>query len=118
MPRWRAMRIDVFTILPSLLEPMLGGSLLGRARLRGLIDVRIHDIRHHTDDPHRSVDDTPFGGGPGMVLAPEPIFRAVEAVSPPRPLLLLGPAGRRFDQAVAQELAATRGGGFSLPCRR
>ncbi|MGH9295311.1 MAG: tRNA (guanosine(37)-N1)-methyltransferase TrmD, partial [Acidimicrobiales bacterium] len=67
-------------------------------------------------DPHRSVDDTPFGGGPGMVLAPEPIFAAVESVDPPRPLLLLSPSGRRFDQSVAAELAA--GGAFSLLCGR
>src|SRR5205807_6369340 len=77
---------------------------------------RVHDVRHHTPDRHRSVDDEPFGGGPGMVLAPEPIFRAVEAADPPRPLLLLGPAGRRFDQGVARELAA--GAGFSLLCGR
>ncbi|MGH9094540.1 MAG: tRNA (guanosine(37)-N1)-methyltransferase TrmD, partial [Acidimicrobiales bacterium] len=65
---------------------------------------------------HRSVDDTPFGGGAGMVLAPDPVFAAVEAIDPPRPLLLLGPGGRRFDQGWAVELAAT--GGFSLLCGR
>jgi tRNA (guanine37-N1)-methyltransferase len=89
---------------------------LGKARARGLVDVRVQDLRHHTTDRHRSVDDIPFGGGPGMVLAPEPIFRAVEAVDPPRPLLLLGPGGRRLDQSVAHELAA--GAGFSLICGR
>src|SRR5690606_4876674 len=68
------------------------------------------------DDPHRSVDDSPFGGGAGMVLMPEPICRVVEAVEPPRPLYYLSPAGRRFDQAMARQLAAT--GGFSLPCGR
>ncbi len=110
------MRIDVFTCLPQLLEPMFEGSLLGKARSGGLVDVRVHDLRDHTTDRHRSVDDTPFGGGPGMVLAPEPIFRAVEAVEPARPLFLLGPGGRRFDQAMAAELAA--GDGFSLLCGR
>ena len=110
------MRIDVFTVLPQLLEPVLSGSLLGRARAAGLVDVRVRDVRHYTTDSHRSVDDTPFGGGPGMVLAPEPIFRAVEAVDPPRPMFLLGPGGRRFDQALAAELAG--GAGFSLLCGR
>jgi tRNA (guanine37-N1)-methyltransferase len=111
-----AMQIDLFTILPTLLEAPLAGSLLGRARDRRLVDLRIHDLRQFTDDVHRSVDDAPFGGGAGMVLLPEPIFAAVEAVRPPRPLLLLGPGGRRFDQAVAEELAASPG--FSLVCGR
>jgi tRNA (guanine37-N1)-methyltransferase len=110
------MRIDVITCLPQLVEPVLSGSLLGKARENGVVDVRVHDLRDFTTDKHRSVDDTPFGGGPGMVLAPEPIFRAVEAVQPPRPLFLLGPGGRRFDQAWASELAASDG--FSLLCGR
>src|SRR5262249_2564647 len=74
--------------------------------------VRVHDLRDHTSDRHRSLDDSPFGGGPGMVLSAEPIFAAVEAVEPPRPLFLLSPGGRRFDQTMASELS--RGGGFSL----
>ena len=110
------MRIDIFTCLPQLLEAPLAGSLLGKARERGLVDVRVHDLRDYTTDRHRSVDDTPFGGGAGMVLAPEPIFRAVEAVEPPRPLLLLGPGGRQLDQPAARELA--RGAGLSLLCGR
>jgi tRNA (guanine37-N1)-methyltransferase len=110
------MRIDVFTCLPQLVDPVLSGSLLGKARESGVLDVRVHDLRDYTTDKHRSVDDTPFGGGPGMVLAPEPIFDAVEAVQPQRPLFLLGPGGRRFDQALASELAA--GDGFSLLCGR
>jgi tRNA (guanine37-N1)-methyltransferase len=110
------LRVDVFTALPQLLTPVLDVSLLGRARAEGVLDVRVHDLRDHATDRHRSVDDTPFGGGPGMVLSPDPIFRAVEAVDPPRPLFLLGPAGRRFDHAVASELA--RGPGFSLLCGR
>jgi tRNA (guanine37-N1)-methyltransferase len=76
----------------------------------------VHDVRDWTDDPHRSVDDTPFGGGAGMVMTPGPLFAAVEAVDPPRPLLLLAAAGRRFDQDRARELAA--GPGFSLVCGR
>jgi len=109
-------RIDVFTIFPELIEGFTGHSLLGRARSRGLLDVRAHDLRDGATDVHRTVDDAPFGGGAGMVLMPEPVFRVVEAVDPLRPLLLLGPGGRRFDQALARELAA--GAGFSLLCGR
>ncbi len=110
------MRIDVFTVLPQILEPALSGSLLGRARERAVLDVRVHDLRDFTTDRHRSVDDSPFGGGPGMVLAPEPVFAAVEAVQPPRPLFLLDPGGRPFDQDLAAGLAASPG--FSLLCGR
>jgi tRNA (guanine37-N1)-methyltransferase len=110
------MEIHVFTALPHILEAPLSASLLGRARERGVVDVRVHDLRAYTTDRHRSLDDTPFGGGAGMVLLPEPVFRAVEEVKPPRPLLLLDPGGRRFDQSVAAELAS--GDGFSLLCGR
>src|SRR5258708_10459469 len=110
------MRIDVFSIFPEYLDPPLQVSLLGRARVGGLIDVRLHDPRTFTTDRHRSVDDEPFGGGAGMVMTPEPIFAAVEAVQPARPLLLLSASGRRFDQHLALELSA--GGGFSLICGR
>jgi tRNA (guanine37-N1)-methyltransferase len=109
-------RIDVFTIFPDLIESFTAQSLLGKAQAEGLLDVRAHDLRAQTVDPHRSVDDAPFGGGPGMVLMPEPAFLAVEAVEPPRPLLLLDPAGPTFDQARAAELAALDG--FSLLCGR
>jgi tRNA (guanine37-N1)-methyltransferase len=109
-------RIDVITIFPDLVESFASASLLGRARRAGLLDVRVHDLRQATDDPHRSVDDTPFGGGAGMVLRPEPIFTLVEEVRPPRPLFLLGPGGRTLDQSLARELAA--GDGFSLLCGR
>ncbi len=115
------MRIDVFTIFPELVEHYCDGSLLGKARHQGLLDVRVHDLRAGADDPRRSVDDAPFGGGAGMVLAPGPIFAAVEAVAPPRPLYLLAPGGRRLDQRVVEELAATGAsptGGFSLLCGR
>jgi tRNA (guanine37-N1)-methyltransferase len=110
------MRIDVFTIFPDLVGHFADQSLVGKARAVGTLDIRVHDLRSSATDPHRSVDDAPFGGGAGMVLMPEPIFAAVDAVEPPRPLLYLGPAGRRFDQTVARELAGL--GGFSLLCGR
>ena len=112
-------RIDVFTIFPGLIEHHAEHSLIGRARAAGVVDIRTHDLRAATTDVHHAVDDAPFGGGAGMVLAPGPVFDAVEALQPPRPLLLLGPGGRRFDQATARHLAevsVTRG--FSLLCGR
>jgi tRNA (guanine37-N1)-methyltransferase len=109
-------RIDVFTIFPDYLAGPLGASLLGKARERGILDVRVHDVRDWTDDRHRSVDDTPFGGGAGMVMTPGPLFAAVEEIAPPRPLLLCAAAGPRFTQAAARELAG--GPGFSLVCGR
>ena len=115
------MRIDVFTIFPDLVEHYCDGSLLGKARHQGLLDVRVHDLRAGAGDPRRSVDDAPFGGGAGMVLAPGPVFSAVESVAPPRPLYLLAPGGRRLDQRFVEELAATGAspsGGFSLLCGR
>lgn len=110
------MRIDVFTIFESMVDGFADRSLLGRSRAAGRLDIRVHDLRAGATDVHRTVDDSPFGGGAGMVLKPEPAFAAVEAVDPPRPLLLLGPGGRTFDQAMAAELAATDG--FSLLCGR
>lgn len=110
------MRIDVFTIFPEMIEPFTSQSLLGKARSDGLLDVRAHDLRAETTDAHRTVDAAPFGGGPGMVLMAEPVFRAVEAVDPPRPLLLLDPGGPTFDQSMAAELAGLDG--FSLLCGR
>lgn len=110
------MRIDVFSLFPSVVDAFCSASLLGRARTVGLLDLRTHDPRDHTSDVHRTVDDSPFGGGPGMLMRPEPLFASVEAADPPRPLLLLGPGGRRFDQDRANELAA--GDGFSLLCGR
>jgi tRNA (guanine37-N1)-methyltransferase len=109
-------RIDVFTIFPGLVDGFSGESLLGKARASGLLDLRCHDLRDHTTDVHRTVDDSPFGGGAGMVLRPEPVFASVEAVQPPRPLYLLGPGGARFDQDTARVLAAADG--FSLLCGR
>ncbi|HNJ98347.1 MAG TPA: tRNA (guanosine(37)-N1)-methyltransferase TrmD, partial [Ilumatobacteraceae bacterium] len=110
------MRIDVFTIFPGLVDQFCAESLLGKARGSGLLDLRLHDPRDHTSDVHRTVDDSPFGGGAGMVMKAEPLFASVEAADPPRPLFLLGPGGRRFDQSMAHELAEA--GGFSLLCGR
>ena len=110
------MRIDVFTLFPAMVDEFCSASLLGKARAGGLLDLRTHDPRDHATDVHRSVDDAPFGGGAGMLMRPEPVFAAIEAADPPRPLLLLGPGGRRFDQTMATELAASSG--FSLLCGR
>lgn len=110
------MRIDVFTIFPDLVRSFTAESLLGRAQQQGLLEIHARDLRAETTDVHRSVDGAPFGGGAGMVLMPEPLVAAIEAVDPPRPLFHLGPAGRRFDQEFAGELAATPG--FSLLCGR
>ncbi len=101
------MRIDVITIFPELVRAPLGQSLLGKAIEAGVLDVRVHDLRDWADDPHRTVDDAPFGGGPGMVMRPDVWFRAVESLDPDRGrVLLLSPAGRRLDQEVVRELAA------------
>ena len=110
------MRIDVFTAFPEYFESPLRTSLLGRAREHALVDVRVHDLREYATDRHRSLDDAPFGGGAGMVMLPEPLFAAVESVSPPRPLLLLSAAGASFGQARAAQLAGEPG--FSLMCGR
>ncbi|MGH2678832.1 MAG: tRNA (guanosine(37)-N1)-methyltransferase TrmD [Actinomycetota bacterium] len=100
------MRIDILTIFPGIFEGPLRESLLGKAVASGLLDIRVHDIREHSVDPHRQVDDEPYGGGPGMVMQAEPIFRAVEALGDgDRRLILLSPAGRRLDQALVRELA-------------
>jgi tRNA (guanine37-N1)-methyltransferase len=99
-------RVDVFTIFPGIFESPLRESLLGRAIAEGLVEVRAHDLRDWASDRHRSVDDEAYGGGPGMVLKPEPLFAAVESLDPDRGrVLLLSPAGRRLDQALVRELA-------------
>ena len=115
-PAVAPLRIDVLTIFPQLVLDFCAASLIGRARSAGLLDLRVHDPRDATDDVHRTVDDAPFGGGAGMVMRAAPIFDTVERVDPPRPLFLLGPGGRTFDQAMAHELAGS--GGFSLLCGR
>ena len=101
------MRIDIFTIFPAIFESPLRESLLGRAIGAGVLDIRVHDIRDATTDPHREVDDEPFGGGPGMVMKLEPVFSAVESLGPDRGrTILLSPAGRRLDQPLVRELAS------------
>ena len=102
------MNIDVITIFPEFFAGPLDASLLGKARERGLVNVRLRDLRDHTDDPHRSVDDEPYGGGVGMVMMAQPWFAAVEAIEgwERARRLLLSPAGARFDQRLAEELSA------------
>jgi tRNA (guanine37-N1)-methyltransferase len=100
-------RIDVFTIFPRILEGVLRESILGKAIEQEILDVRVHDLRAWSDDPHRSVDDEAYGGGPGMVMKPQPFFAAVESLDPDRGrVLILSPAGRRLDQAIVRELAS------------
>ncbi len=112
-------RIEVFTLFPQLLNTFAETSVLGRAGSTGLVDLRTHDLRSHGVGVHRTVDDAPFGGGAGMVLAAESVFACVEAAQPARPLFAMGPGGRRFDQAFAHELAEQAvAGGFSMLCGR
>ena len=95
----------MFTIFPAIFESPFRESLLGRAIGQGLLDIRVHDLREWSDDRHRTVDDAAFGGGPGMVMKPEPFFAAVESLDPDRGrVLLLSPAGRRLDQGFVREL--------------
>jgi len=100
------MKIDVLTLFPAMFAGPLDESIIKRARADGLLDLAIHSLRDYTHDRHRTVDDKPFGGGPGMLLKPEPIFEAVEQIARDHTrVLLLTPAGRPFSQAVARELA-------------
>ena len=103
------MQIDIVTIFPRMVEAPLAESLLGRAIERGLLDVRVRDLRDYTSDRHRVVDDVPYGGGPGMVLKPEPLFRAVEAIAAergqPDAVVLTSPQGRPFTHAEAERLS-------------
>ena len=102
------MRIDIVTIFPEYFTGPLDAALLGKARAKGLLDIRVHDLRAHTTDKHRTVDDEPFGGGPGMVMMAQPWFEAVEAIDGWERARreLLTPAGRRFDQRAAEELSS------------
>ena len=110
------MKFQLLTLFPELFPGPLGHSITGRALNNGLWSVDAINIRDFATDVHKTVDDNPFGGGAGMLMRPEPIFAAVEAVQPPRPLLLLGPGGQQFNQQMAQTLAAS--GGFSMLCGR
>lgn len=105
------MRFDVLSIFPDVFEPAFRHGVIGRGIQRGVLSLHAHDLREHTSDRHRQVDDAPFGGGAGMVLMPEPIFAAVEAVRPqnPGPVLLMEPWGEPLTQTLAQELAAEPG---------
>ena len=100
------MKIDVLTLFPAMFAGPLDESIVKRARAEGLLDLAIHNLRDYTHDRHRTVDDKPFGGGPGMLLKPEPIFEAVEKLSREKTrLILLTPAGRKFNHSIARELA-------------
>ena len=110
------MKVDVFSIFPEMVTGYTNQSILGRSIESGILEVSVHDLRLATSDKHRTIDDPPFGGGAGMVLMPEPVFKAVEEVNPQRPLKLLGPSGRKFDQRLANELSDLEG--FSLLCGR
>src|SRR6058998_1381297 len=98
----RAMKIDVLTLFPGMFTGPLDESIIKRAREAGLLDLTIHNLRDYAHDRHKTVDDRPFGGGPGMLLKPEPIFEAVEALAREQTrVILLSPAGRMFNQAIA-----------------
>jgi len=103
------MRIDVLTLFPAMFDGPMTESMLWKARDRGLLDLRLHDIREFSTDKHRKVDDIPYGGGGGMIMQPEPLVRAVERVledAPPNvPVILMSPQGRVFSHAIAKELA-------------
>ena len=110
------MRIDILTIFPSLINSFVTESLIGKAQESGTLEISALDLREGASGAHKAVDDTPFGGGPGMVLKPEPIFNIVETKNPPRPLYLLSPAGEPFSHSKAKELSKLDG--FSLLCGR
>ena len=104
------MRIDIITIFPNMFEPVLNESIIKRAQEKKKVEIAVHNLRDYTLDKHRKVDDRPFGGGPGMVMNPEPVFRAVEAIklqvkSPKSKVILLCPQGKRLDQKIAGRLA-------------
>jgi len=102
------MRIEVITIFPEMIEAYVSRSIIGKACERGDLDIRAHDLRQFTEDRHRSTDDTPYGGGPGMVMTVEPLSKAIESVTSdgiPTRIIHLTPQGRPFDQAKAEEIA-------------
>lgn len=100
------MKIDVLTLFPAMFAGPLDESIIQRARKAGILDLAVHNLRDFTHDRHKTVDDKPFGGGPGMLLKPEPVFEAVEKLSTPETrVVLLTPGGRKFNQAIARELS-------------
>jgi tRNA (guanine37-N1)-methyltransferase len=100
------MKIDVLTLFPAMFAGPLDESIIQRARTTGLLDLKVHNLRDWTHDRHKTVDDRPFGGGPGMLLKPEPLFEAIENLQRKGTrVILLSPAGRKFSQAIAHELA-------------
>ena len=103
------MTVDIVTIFPAMIEQPLAAGVLGRAIERGTLDVKVRDLRDFTTDRHRVVDDVPYGGGPGMVLKPDPIFRALDAIAAergaPLTVIMTSPQGRRFTQAEAERLS-------------
>lgn len=114
------MKIDVITIFPRMVEAAMSEGVVARARTRGLLDIMVHDLRTFTADRHKIVDDVPFGGGPGMVMKPEPLFAAIEGIRRTRGdvahVLLTSPAGRVFTQGDARRLRAA--GRFAIICGR
>jgi tRNA (guanine37-N1)-methyltransferase len=106
------MKFDIVTIFPRMVEAGLAEGVISRGVERGLLDIKVHDLREYTVDRHRSVDDVPYGGGPGMVMKPEPLARAVEDIrarrGDPDTVVLLSPQGRRFSQAEAARMSALR----------
>lgn len=104
------MRIDIITVLPGMFPPVLQASVIGRAISGGAVDVAVHDLREWTSDRHRTTDDYPFGGGPGMIMKPEPVHRALDAMAEvdPRPpfVVVMSPQGRPLDQALVRDLSA------------
>ncbi len=102
------MRIDILTLFPKMFQGPLNESMLGRAKKAGLVEINIHDLRHFTHNEHRKADDRPYGGGPGMVMKPEPIFEAVEFICSPSgqpKIILMSPQGKTFSQEKAKQLA-------------
>ena len=106
-----ALRFDVVSLFPEVFEPVFRAGVVGRAISRGLIELHAHDLREFTHDRHRQVDDVPYGGGPGMVLKPEPLFEAIEAIKAqnPGPVILMEPWGEPLTQELVRELAAQPG---------
>ncbi len=100
------MRIDILTLFPKMFEGVLGESIIKRARKKGKVDIRVHNLRDWTDDKHRKVDDKPFGGGPGMVIKPQPLFDAVSALKRRASrVVLMTPQGKPLNQPIAKKLS-------------